>query len=204
MHRLADSFEFLIKKKKMFSKWILQNRELRRTERMYMKKVPEKTFSFLQQFMMISTLEVYNVDWDSHLTEIGMNYTLKEKMGYDPVIQGNNDPWAWARIVATTEWVEYHLHRHLDLREKSPRVQVFNQPGIDEPDWIIENFIVNLEVLGNIKDVNENPTAVLPYYEIYSEGDFVYERIWVLSINSTDYRSMLEGTYFDRGIGSDQ
>ncbi len=90
------------------------------------------------------------------------------------------------------------------MRKKRPSVQVFNQPGIDEPDWIIENFIVNLEVLGNIKDVNENPTAVLPYYEIYSEGDFVYERIWVLPINSTDYRSMLEGTYFDRGIGSDQ
>jgi hypothetical protein len=92
MHRLADSFEFVIMKKKIFSKWILGNRELRQTERVYMKKVPEKTFSFLQQFMMYSTLEVFCVGWDSRVTEIGMNYTLKEKIGYDPVIQGNNDP----------------------------------------------------------------------------------------------------------------
>jgi uncharacterized protein YcsI (UPF0317 family) len=62
----------------------------------------------------------------------------------------------------------------------------------------------NLEVLGNIKDVNEHYSVALPYYEIYSEGDFVYERIWVVKIYSTDYRSMLEGTYFDRDIASDQ
>jgi hypothetical protein len=188
----------------MYSQWILQNRELGQTERMYMKKVPEKTFSFLQQFMMVSTLEVYNVGWDSHLTEIGMNYTLKEKMGYDPVIHGNNDPWVWAKIIGTTQWVEFHLNRQFDLREKPPSVQVFNQPGIDEPDYIIEKFIFNLEVLGNIKDINEHTAVVLPYYEIYSEGDFVYERIWVIQIYYIDYRSMLEGTYFDRDIRSDE
>jgi hypothetical protein len=204
MHRLADSFEFVMMKKKIFSQWISQNRELRQTERVYMKKVPEKTFSFLQQFMMYSTLEVFCVGWDSRVTEIGMNYTLKEKIGYDPVIQGNNDPWAWTRTFGITDWVDFYLKRHLDLREKRPPVQLFNQMGIDEPDWIIENFTINLEALGIIQDVNEHTFVALPYAEIYSEGDFVYERIWACQIYLTDYRSMLEGTYFDRNSGSDQ
>ena len=71
-----------------------------------MKKVPEKTFSFLQQFMIISILEVYCVGWDSQVAEIGMNHTLKEKIGYDPVIKGNNDPFRWAKIVAITDWLD--------------------------------------------------------------------------------------------------
>ena len=83
-------------------------------------------------------------------------------------------------------------------------VQVFNQPGIDEPDWIIADFDFTFKVLGNIQDVNEHTVIGLPYVEIYSEGDCVYERIWSCHVYSTDYRSMLEGTYFDRNSGSDQ
>ena len=92
----------------------------------------------------------------------------------------------------------------LDLKEKRPSVQLFNQPGIDEPDWIIENFAINLKVLGKTQDVNEHTFVALPYAEIYSEGDFVYERIWACQISLTNYRSMLKGTYFDHNSGSDQ
>ena len=187
----------------MFSQCILHNRQLRQTERVYMKKVPEKTLIFLQQFMMITILGVYNIDCDAHMAEIGMNYTMKEKMGYDPFIQGNNDPFRWAKSIASTDWVEFYLKRQTDVRKKRPPVKVFNQPGIDEPDWIIENVEINLEVLGNTQDVNEHTVVALPYPEIYIEGDFVYERIWVPQIYLTDYRSMLEGTYFDRESGSD-
>jgi hypothetical protein len=76
--------------------------------------------------MIYSTLEVFCVGWDSHVTEIGMNYTLKQKMGYHPVIQGNNDPWAWAKTFGITDWVDFYLKRHLDLKEKHPSVQLFN------------------------------------------------------------------------------
>ena len=175
MHQLAESFEFAIMKKNMFSKWIVQNREMRQFERMYMKKVHEKTFRFLEQFMMVSTMEVYNIGWDSHMTEIGINYTLKEKMGYDPVIHGNNDPFRWAKIISSTDWVELYLIRQSDDREKQPRVKVFNQPGIDEPDVIVARFTGNTEILRNAKDVDGFASVTLAYVEVYSEGQHVYE-----------------------------
>ena len=88
---------------RMFSRMIVENDVLQQTERVYIKKVPEKTFSFLQQFMMTSVLRVYNWDWEYQLIEMGMNYTLKEKMGCDPVIHENNDPLGLARTFGVTD-----------------------------------------------------------------------------------------------------
>jgi hypothetical protein len=204
MHQLAESFEFAIMKKNMFSKWIVQNREMRQFERMYMKKVHEKTFRFLEQFMMVSTMEVYNIGWDSHMTEIGINYTLKEKMGYDPVIHGNNDPFRWAKIISSTDWVGFYLKRQIDVMEKQPPVKVFNQPGIDEPDGIVARFTGNTEILTNAKDVDGFVSVTLAYVEVYSEGQHVYELTYIVILSDADYRSMLEGTYFYSGSGSNQ
>jgi hypothetical protein len=188
----------------MFSQWILQNREFRQTERNYMKKVSEKTFSFLQQFMMVSTLRVYNVGWDSHMTEIGINYTLKQKMRYEPVIHGNNDPFGWAEFIECNDWVEFYLRRQHDMREKRPSVQVFNQPGIDEPDEIVARFTGNTEILRNIKDAEGFASVTLGYAEVYSEGEHVYETIYIVIVSNADYNSMLDGTYYYSGHSSNQ
>ena len=189
----------------MFSKWILQNDAVGQTERVYRKKVPDKTLSFLEQFMMISTLEVYSVGWDSHMTEIGMNYTLKEKMGYDPVIQGNNYPFGWARYFGITDWVDFYLARQFDMRLKRPSVKLFNQPGIDEPDGTgPRRFTGNTEIFGNTKDVDGFATFTLAYAEVYSEGEHVYKKVYLVILPDADYRSILECTYFYSGSGSDQ
>ena len=187
----------------MFSKLILKNCSLMQTERVYMKKVPEKTLNFLQQFMMIAYLEVYSVGWDSQITEIGMNYTLKEKMGYDPVINGNNDPFRWAKIISITDWLELYLTKQIDLTKKNSLLKVFNQPGIDEPDGIVARFTGHTKILGNIEDADGFAAVALPYTEFYSEGEHVYKRLYIVIVSHADYGSILEGSYFYSGSGSD-
>jgi hypothetical protein len=178
MHRLADSLESLIMKHRMFSTMIVKNDVLQKTYRTYVKKVPEKTFNFLQQFMMISMLRVYNCHWGSHLIEIGMNYTLKKKIGYDPVIHGNNDPLGWARTFEVTDWVEYFLKKHIYRSQELLSFKVFNQPGIDEPDEVGNRFLTNLKIFEDIEDVNDQVSDGVAYVEVFSEGDYVYKRYW--------------------------
>ena len=176
MHRLAESFEGLLLKNRMYSKMIVKNEVLQQTGRVYIKKVPEKTFSFLQQFMMTSVLRVYNSHLESHFIEIGMNYTLKEKMGYDPVIHGNNDPLKWARTFGVTDWVKFYIKKQLNSFQKRLPLKVFNRPGIDEPDDFVGHFFTDFKIFGEIEDVNEHISVGLAYIEVYSEGDYVYKR----------------------------